>query len=322
MRAVAVLTPVPLPDARAFCRRYGVHDVEAIVGVPAGSVNSNFALRDFPQAAPASSSGSTRSRTGRGRWPRRRSCTRSPRRASPRRRRSPRAMGALPSESSPASPRRSFRGATAACVVRPPCRRGTREPSGRRWPGSTSRSSRCAPPLEPLSGHEDLLVRLDRTSPAKARPELAAQAEPLRAKLEQCARRRDPTLPRGLIHGDLFRDNVLWQGDRIAALLDFESASEGALAYDLMVTALAWCFGDALDQALLRAMIDGYESVRPLSASERAALVTEGSAAALRFTITRITDYAMRVTGEPRVIKDWRRFAMRLAALESTTQLP
>jgi homoserine kinase type II len=84
-----------------------------------------------------------------------------------------------------------------------------------------------------------------------------------------------------------------------------------------MVTVLSWCFGDALDLSLARAMIAGYRSVRALSDEELASLTLEGRAAALRFTITRITDYAMRVTEGPRVIKDWRRFAMRLSTMES-----
>src|SRR5690606_10953962 len=70
--------------------------------------------------------------------------------------------------------------------------------------------------------------------------------------------------PRGVIHGDLFRDNVLWNRDHISAVLDFESACEGSFAYDLMVTALAWCYGERLDLELVRAMFAGYESVRPL----------------------------------------------------------
>src|SRR5262249_49667961 len=51
-------------------------------------------------------------------------------------------------------------------------------------------------------------------------------------------------LPEGIIHGDLFPDNVLYDGDRLVALLDFEQASDGAPAYDLAVTVLAWCFDD------------------------------------------------------------------------------
>ena len=139
----------------------------------------------------------------------------------------------------------------------------------------------------------------------------------IRAELERTHRARDPELPSGLIHSDLFRDNVLWQADgRIAALLDFESACQGTYAYDLMVTVLAWCVGDELDAGLARAMCAGYESVRPLTARDRRGLRAEGCFGALRFTITRITDYAMRTNAEgPRVVKDWRRFWMRYERL-------
>lgn len=164
----------------------------------------------------------------------------------------------------------------------------------------------------------DLRARL-RSIAADAR--FAGEAAPLQAALARWEARRDPTLPRGLVHGDLFRDNVLWASegsDRIAALLDFESASEGPLAYDLMVTVLAWCFGEELDGALARALLAGYAAVRPLQPPERRGLLAEGCLAALRFTVTRLTDYAMRGEGEgPRVMKDWRRFRARLAALEA-----
>jgi homoserine kinase type II len=110
---------------------------------------------------------------------------------------------------------------------------------------------------------------------------------------------------------------VLWKDDgAIAALLDFESASRGRFVFDLMVTVLAWAFGDGLDAAIARALCDGYRTVRELAEEERAGLLAEGCVAALRFTITRITDYAMKEGIGPRVLKDWRRFAMRLQTLE------
>ncbi len=167
---------------------------------------------------------------------------------------------------------------------------------------------------------EDLLVRLEKI--AREGGELATEAAPLRLALDEACARRDPRLPSGLVHGDLFRDNVLFSADgEIAALLDFESAHDGAFAYDLMVTVLAWCVGDTLDGPLASALVRGYESVRPLSAPEKAAFHTEASIAALRFTITRITDYAMRSGGVgERVTKDWRRFAMRHETLRALGQ--
>lgn len=120
----------------------------------------------------------------------------------------------------------------------------------------------------------------------------------------------------GLTHGDLFRDNVLWNGDEISALLDFESASRGSFAFDIMVCALSWCFGDDLDTGLLRALFEGYQSKRDLGPAERSALFTQGSFAAVRFTITRLTDFELRPEGQG-VYKDYRRFVARQQALDA-----
>lgn len=155
--------------------------------------------------------------------------------------------------------------------------------------------------------------RLDRIDPA------TYPAERLRAALDDASAARNPSVPAGFVHGNLFRDNVLWAAegsDELVALLDFESASHGALAYDLAVTVLAWCYGDAFEPALSRALVAGYVAARPVPAAEMRAFYTEARLAAVRFTITRITDYAMR-GGENRVMKDWRRFLARLDALDA-----
>jgi homoserine kinase type II len=167
---------------------------------------------------------------------------------------------------------------------------------------------------------EDLRDRLVRIAAADD-AELAAQAPVLGEKLGRWSAARDPGATAGLIHGDLFRDNVLWSQDgTVAALLDFESASRGVFAFDVMVTVLSWSFGDGLDAAIARAIVDGYRAVREMGERERAALLAEGCFAATRFAITRITDYAMKKGIGARVIKDWRRFAMRLATLEELGQ--
>jgi homoserine kinase type II len=165
----------------------------------------------------------------------------------------------------------------------------------------------------------DLLGRLDRIA-AAGDARFAPLVAPLRKRLTGTHAERDPSLPGGLIHGDLFRDNVLWdtRSGEIAALLDFESACEGTYSYDLMVTVLSWCYGEHLEPELCRAMREGYETIRPLSAAERRGLLAEGCFAALRFTVTRITDYAMRTDAQgPRVVKDWRRFLKRFETLEA-----
>lgn len=160
---------------------------------------------------------------------------------------------------------------------------------------------------------EGLRERLERIAHADCE-ELRSMAPKIAQGLEELAKCRDASLKRGIIHGDLFRDNVLWRGGKISALLDFESASEGVYAYDLMVTLLAWSYGDCLDEEIARALMAGYQSKRSLDERERAALSTEGKIATLRFTITRMTDFSMR-SGQVMVQKDWRRFWARYQRL-------
>ncbi|WP_437279410.1 homoserine kinase [Sorangium sp. So ce375] len=147
-------------------------------------------------------------------------------------------------------------------------------------------------------------------------PDVAAAVDELTGRLERirAAAPRTPG-PQTLIHGDLFRDNVLWQAGEISALLDFESASRGSAAFDLAVTMLAWCFGDDLDPELVSALAAGYASVRPLSTEERDRFFHESVIAALRFSITRITDFELRPKGSG-VYKDFRRFLARQRTLE------
>lgn len=157
---------------------------------------------------------------------------------------------------------------------------------------------------------ERLRERCDRIEKADD-SSLAAMADVLRRLLDEVASQRLVDAPHGLCHGDLFRDNVLWQGDEISALLDFESAADGPFAFDLAVTMLAWCVGDDLDPALARALFDGYRSVRPIDAELARSLFPEARLAALRFTTTRITDYAMRAHLGANVPRDWKRFWSR-----------
>lgn len=166
-------------------------------------------------------------------------------------------------------------------------------------------------------GLADLHQRIDRIAGAKDEG-LRSLAAPLRDALDATAARRRKDLPRGLVHGDLFRDNVLWRDELsgpVVALLDFESAFEGPLAYDIAVCLLSWCYGEGFDPRLARALVRGYCNVRPLDAAERDGLFEEARFGALRFTITRITDYAMRASEGPRVVKDHRRFWARYEAL-------
>jgi homoserine kinase type II len=169
-------------------------------------------------------------------------------------------------------------------------------------------------------GLVDVRRRLDAIEPG-ARDDLAAAVARLRSVVDETAAAWPPALPTGVIHGDLFRDNVRWDGDDIVALIDWESASDGPFVFDLMVCVLAWCYGDGLDLPLAAAMAGGYGRVRPLAEAEVRALRLVGMAAAARFATTRITDFELRqgAIGE-RTHKDYRRFMARLDALAAMSE--
>jgi len=104
----------------------------------------------------------------------------------------------------------------------------------------------------------------------------------------------DWDVPRGVVHGDLFPDNVLMIGDEVTGLIDFYFAATGHLCWDLAVTHSAWAFdatGGQYDAAVGSALIAGYESVRLLSDAERATMPAMARVASLRFLLTRAWDW-------------------------------
>jgi homoserine kinase type II len=100
-------------------------------------------------------------------------------------------------------------------------------------------------------------------------------------------------LPSGVIHADLFNDNVFFLGETLSGLIDFYFACNDALAYDLAVCLSAWCFepDNEFNVSKGRALISAYERVRPLSETEVAALPILARGAALRFMLTRLVDW-------------------------------
>jgi homoserine kinase type II len=100
-------------------------------------------------------------------------------------------------------------------------------------------------------------------------------------------------LPEGVIHADLFPDNVFFLGPRLSGLIDFYFACNDMLAYDIAVCLNAWCFeADAsFNVTKARALLQAYERVRPLSSAELDALPTLARGAALRFLLTRSYDW-------------------------------
>jgi homoserine kinase type II len=127
----------------------------------------------------------------------------------------------------------------------------------------------------------------------------------------------DNNLPKGIIHGDLFADNVKFKGNRLTGVLDFEAACRGKLIYDLATAVNALCFcEDRYRIDRFEALISGYESLRPLSLPEWDSFPNELRFSALRFTVTRVKDFYLRNTDDTqRIYKDFKEFYDRLLIL-------
>ena len=139
----------------------------------------------------------------------------------------------------------------------------------------------------------------------------------LEDEIEYLTRYLEGKLPKGIIHGDLFADNLLFRGERLTAMLDFEAACRGKFIFDIATAVNALCFVDggySLDR--FRYLLHGYESVRTLSLAEWDAFPNELRYSSLRFTVTRLHDFFLKpVDGNQRVNKDFREFFDRLRVL-------
>jgi len=100
-------------------------------------------------------------------------------------------------------------------------------------------------------------------------------------------------LPQGVIHADLFPDNVFFLGEKLSGLIDFYFACTDALAYDVSVCLNAWCFeaDNSFNVTKGRALLKAYNQLRPLGAKEREALPVLSRGSALRFLLTRLVDW-------------------------------
>jgi homoserine kinase type II len=121
-------------------------------------------------------------------------------------------------------------------------------------------------------------------------PELKAVLAAELSHLEQAWPRN---LPQGVIHADLFPDNVFFLGNALSGLIDFYFACTDALAYDVAVCLNAWCFESdhSYNVTKGRGLLQAYAQARPLSDAERHALPLLARGAALRFLLTRLIDW-------------------------------
>ena len=122
---------------------------------------------------------------------------------------------------------------------------------------------------------------------------IAGLAQEIEQELDHLKHTWPAGLPAGVIHADLFPDNVFFLGPRLSGLIDFYFACNDMLAYDVAVCLNAWCFeADAsVNITKARALLQAYEGVRPLNALELDALPTLARGAAMRFLLTRSYDW-------------------------------
>jgi len=156
------------------------------------------------------------------------------------------------------------------------------------------------------------LYRACAASPAPLPVGLAELIAPTLDRLE-AAWPRD--LPAGVIHADLFPDNVFFANDHVTGVIDFYFACNDLFAYDVAICLNAWCFEPLGDYNLTkgRAFLEGYRAVRPLSAAELEALPTLATGAAMRFLLTRLYDWLNQVAGALVKPKDPMEYAKKLA---------
>jgi len=130
-------------------------------------------------------------------------------------------------------------------------------------------------------------------SAARADTVLPGLGEGIARELDHLEAAWPSDLPGGVIHADLFPDNVFFLRDRLSGLIDFYFACNDFLAYDAAICLNAWCFepDGALNVTKARALLGGYARVRPFSEAEIAALPLFARGSALRFLLTRLYDW-------------------------------
>jgi homoserine kinase type II len=130
-------------------------------------------------------------------------------------------------------------------------------------------------------------------------------------------------LPSGVIHADLFNDNVFFLNERLSGLIDFYFACNDFLAYDVAVCLNAWCFESDLsfNTTKGRALLQGYDRVRTLGADERGLMPLMARGAALRFYLTRLYDWAHTPSDALVKRKDPQEFLTRMRFHRSASSL-
>ena len=138
-------------------------------------------------------------------------------------------------------------------------------------------------------------------------------------ELEYLCNNWPKNLPTGIIHADLFPDNVFFENDRLTGIIDFYFACNDFLAYDLGICINAWCFENdcSFNPDKARMLTQGYISERPLKKIEISALPILTRAASFRFLTTRLFDWLNSVEGALVKPKDPNEYVARLKLLQN-----
>ena len=147
----------------------------------------------------------------------------------------------------------------------------------------------------------------------------AGMRELISAELAYAQNNWPTGIPAGIIHADMFKDNVFFLDGKLSGVIDFYFACNDFLAYDLAVGINAWCFNNQLEYQAdhCAALIAGYNSVRPLEKTEIEALPVLARGAALRFLLTRLNDWLNVPAGALVVPHDPKAFSARLRFLQT-----
>jgi homoserine kinase type II len=117
-------------------------------------------------------------------------------------------------------------------------------------------------------------------------------------------------LPHGVVHGDLFRDNVLFDGDNLGGFIDFYYACDDVLLYDVAIAVNEWCLHHtgsdigSIDEEKMQTFLSAYQAIRPFSQQEWKCWLAMLRRAALRFWLSRLHDFYFPQDGELTHTKD------------------
>lgn len=161
-----------------------------------------------------------------------------------------------------------------------------------------------------LDGWKGLFQAVEARADA-VMPGIASEIED---ELVDIARHWPKALPTGIIHADLFPDNVFFLSEQLSGIIDFYFACEDFLAYDIAIALNAWCFepDSAFNVTKARGLLNAYGKVRPLDDAELMALPLLARGAALRFLLTRLYDWLNRPEGALVKPKDPREYLKKL----------